>query len=130
MQASTRVERDTFLGKLKDEWGLLWTERFDDHVRAEGVSSRDYPLLFASRGDVIFASRDARSPSFSEVVSSWASQGMVYSPDPAVGGWGKFMKTELKRVAHSRARSYVQSQPKCRMERQHLKKGGRGWLHK
>ncbi len=130
VQASSRAERDKFLGRLKEEWGLLWTERFDDKVRAEGVSSRDYPLLFASRGDVIFASRDAKAPSFSEIVGSWASQGLVYSPDPSVGGWGKFIQTELKKGAHSRARSFISSQPKCRREEQHLKKGGRGWLHK
>jgi len=130
VQAKSRVERDAFLGKLKEEWGLLWTERFDDKVRAEGVSTRDYPLLFTSRGHVIFASRDAKAPSFSDVVQYWESQGLVYSPEPAVGGWGKFIQTELKRVAHSRARSFVSSQSECKKEKQHLKKGGRGWLHK
>jgi hypothetical protein len=130
VEAKSRAERDAFLSGLKEEWRLLWAERFDDKIRAEGVSTKDYPMVFASRGQVIFASRDAKTPSFSEVVHSYESQGLVYSPDPSVGGWGKFIQTELKRVVHSRARSFVNSQPKFEKEKQHLKKGGRGWLHK
>ncbi|MBS7636759.1 hypothetical protein KEJ37_05435, partial [Candidatus Bathyarchaeota archaeon] len=79
------------------EWASLWKERFDDRVRAEGVSVRDYPLLFMKRGYVIFATRDAKAPSFSEIVDFWASKGYVYAPHPAVGGWGKFIKTWLKK---------------------------------
>ncbi|MCJ7431304.1 hypothetical protein MUO83_08865 [Candidatus Bathyarchaeota archaeon] len=129
MESKTRDERDAFRSRLKEEWGLLWTERFDDRVRAEGVSVRDYPLLFMSRGHVIFATRDAKAPSFSQIMEVWASQGLVYSPDPDVGGWGKFVRAELNGAAHSRARTYVNGQSKCEKERQQLKKGGRGWLH-
>ena len=129
MESKTRDERDAFRSRLKEEWGLLWTERFDDRVRAEGVSVRDYPLLFMSRGHVIFATRAAKAPSFSQIMEVYASQGLVYSPDPDVGGWGKFVRAELNRAAHSRARTYVNGQPKCEKEKQHLKKGGRGWLH-
>ena len=126
----SRAERDAFLGRLKEEWRRLWAERFDDRVRAEGVSTRDYPLVFSGRGDVVFASRDARAPCFSEVVQSYVSQGLVYSPDPHVGGWGKFIRTELGKVAHSRARCYFEGEPKREKGGQQLKKGGRGWLHK
>jgi len=129
VEAAERAERDDFLKRLKDEWGLLWKERFDDRVRAEGVSTRDYPTVFASRGQVIFASRNARTPSFSDIVASYTSQGLVYSPDNRVGGWGKFVRTELKRAVHSRARRFVADEPKVKREQQ-LKKGGRGWLHK
>lgn len=130
MESGSRVERDAFRNRLKEEWGLLWTERFDDRVRAEGVSVRDYPLLFMSRGDVIFATRDAKAPSFSRIMEVCASQGLVYSRDPDVGGWGKFVRAELNKVTHSRARTYVNGQSKCEKEGQQLKKGGRGWLHK
>lgn len=130
MESGSRAERDAFRSRLKEEWGLLWTERFDDWVRAEGVSVRDYPLLSMSRGDVIFATRDAKAPSFSQIMEAYASQGLVYSPDPDVGGWGKFVRAELNKVTHSRARTYVNGQSKCEKEGQQLKKGGRGWLHK
>src|SRR5512137_1519971 len=103
----------------------MWTERYDDRVRAEGVVAQDYPLLFMDRGSVIFASRDAKTPVFNEIVAYWASRGSVYCPEPAVGGWGKFVRTEIRKGAHSRARNYDFSSAKV-VEKQQLKKGGRG----
>lgn len=129
LEKSDRFRRDEFRQRLKEEWRLLWRERFDDRIRAEGIAVRDYPLLFMDRGFVIFASRDAKAPNFSEVVEFWASQGFVYAPDPAVGGWGKFIRTELRNVLHSRAKMFNRGQPKRKGEEQQLKKGGRGWLH-
>jgi len=129
-ESRTRDEKDKFRSRIKEQWKLLWMERFDDRVRAEGVSVSDYPLLFMSRGHIIFATRDAKAPSFTQIVDAWASQGMVYSPDPDVGGWHKFFKTEMSRGAHSRARAYVKGRCESEKERKHLKKGGRGWLHK
>jgi hypothetical protein len=82
-------EQNTFLQKLNEEWKLLWRERFDDKSRAEGVAVRDYPLVLVERGCVVFAVRDAKTPSFSDVVNHWAAQGKVYAPDPASGGWGE-----------------------------------------
>jgi hypothetical protein len=125
-----RVARDEFLGRLKEEWKFMWTERFDDRVRAEGVVVRDYPLLLVDRGCVIFASRDARTPSFPEIVGYWASKGSVYAPEPVDGGWGKFIRTELRKVAHSRANSVVADESRVGLRKQQMKKGGRGWLHK
>lgn len=128
-RAQTRLERDKFRQRLKEEWELLWMERFDDRIMAEGVAVRDYPSLFMDRGFVIFASRSAKAPSFSEIVEFWASQGFVYAPDPSVGGWGKFIRTELRKLTHSRATKFQDDQPKCKREGRQLKKGGRGWLH-
>jgi hypothetical protein len=68
VEPESRAERDAFRSRLKEQWSLLWTERFDDRVRAEGVSVRDYPLLFTSRGHVIFATRNAETPSFSQIM--------------------------------------------------------------
>jgi hypothetical protein len=42
---SGRAERDEFRARLKRDCALLWSERFDDRVRAEGISVRDYLLL-------------------------------------------------------------------------------------
>ena len=129
VENSDRVRRDEFRRRLREEWRLLWRERFDDRVRAEGVAVRDYTLLFMDRGFVIFAARDAKAPSFSEIVEFWASQGCVYAPDSAVGGWGKFVRTELRKVVHSRARMFDDGKLLRKGEKQQLKKGGRGWLH-
>jgi hypothetical protein len=108
----------------------LWRERFDDKVRAEGVSVRDYPLLFVDRGVVVFAVKGAKSPSYSDIVDFWVSKGLVYSPDPLLGGWGKFIRTELKKHAHTRASKFSDNHLKGKAEKQQAKKGGRGWLHK
>ena len=127
MDAEESVKLDDFRRRLREEWRLLWSERFDDKVSAEGVAVRDYPLVFADRGHVIFATREARAPSFSDIVNHWRAQGQLYWPDPAVGGWGKFIRTELKNAAHSRATRARAKEAEG--ERQQLKKGGRGWLH-
>jgi len=135
VENSESVTRDEFLRRLKEEWGLLWRERFDDRVRAEGVAVRDYPLVstdrgFVTRGLVVFASRDAETPSFSEIVDFWASQGLVYAPDPAVGGWGKFVRNFI--IRRSERRRILESAKPLNgsCKKQQLKKGGRGWLHK
>lgn len=130
MENKLRLQQDEFYQSLKAEWRLLWTERFDDRVRAEGVSVRDYPSLFMDRGDVVFAPRNAKSPSFPEIVNYWSSKGSVYNPGSAVGGWGKFIRTMLKDGRHSRARAFEKDQPSDKIRTQQLKKGGRGWLHK
>jgi hypothetical protein len=127
--AEARAERDEFRRKLKEEWTLVWRERFDDRLKAEGVAVRDYPMLFMDRGVVVFASRDAKPPCFSEIVAAWASQGRLYCPDSSVGGWGKFIRTEMRKVSSSRARAYRESPPKLAGGKVQQKKGGRGWLH-
>jgi len=120
--------REEFRRRLKAEWNLMWTERYDDRHRSEGVAVDDYPLLFMDRGFIVFATRDAKTPVFREIVDYWTTQGLVYSPDPDVGGWGRFIRTELKRVAHSRAAKHADESGRNKTG-QHLKKGGRGWLH-
>jgi hypothetical protein len=54
---------------------------------------------------------------------------MVYNPDPSSGGWGKFIKTQLKDKAHSRAKIYKESSRDKEELAQQRPKGGRGWLH-
>ncbi|MBS7635392.1 hypothetical protein KEJ34_07945 [Candidatus Bathyarchaeota archaeon] len=128
MMISDRIKHDEFLRKLKDEWGLMWRERFDDKVRAESVATRDYPLLLMDRGFIIFATRDFRPLRFSEILDYWASQNMVYAPSPEVGGWGKFIRTIITRSGRRRMNDYAVS-PRRNNEGRQLKKGGRGWLH-
>jgi len=127
-----RSVRDEFLRKLKEEWRLMWMERFDDKVRAEGVAVRDYQLLLMGRGFIIFASRDAKAPSLSEIIEYWAGRGMVYAPDPKVGGWGKFIRTFLLKPSEKRKAlaEYAHQNGDFEKKGLQLKKGGRGWLHK
>jgi hypothetical protein len=118
--------------ELKAQWSLLWSERFDDRPKAECVSVGDYERLRVERGDVIHATRDFKALNFKEILK----QNMVENPDryvqpPAhVGGWNKFIKTQITSPAQQpkrgrRAEAYVVEKPKG----QAPKKGGRGWLH-
>lgn len=127
MMMRNREKHDEFLLKLKEEWGLMWRERLDDKIRAESVATRDYPLLLMDRGFIIFATRDFRPLRLSEIIDYWASQNMVYAPNPEAGGWGKFIRTFITRSGRRRMNDYTVS-PRRNGVRQ-LKKGGRGWLH-
>ena len=49
---------------VRMQWRLLWRDRIDHRVRAEGIASRDYSLFFVDRGDVIIATRDFKPLSF------------------------------------------------------------------
>ena len=82
---------------LKVQWKLLWTERFDDKERAEGISLGDYSLLRVDKGTIIHATRDFKALSFREILQ----QNMVENPErfiqpePSIGGWTKFIKSPI-----------------------------------
>lgn len=125
------AEWEKFRRKIREEWKRLWRERIDDKFRAEGIANRDYDMLFLDRGTVIFASRDAKIPGFREILEMWAPPDMPYAvaPDPRVGGWRKFIRTELRKVTESRKRRFDYRERPNKSKNQQLKKGGRGWLH-
>jgi hypothetical protein len=115
--------------QLKIEWKQLWTERFDDKVRAEGVSVNDYQRLFVEQGTIIHATKDFKALNFKQILD----QHKVENPDRYVqpnvdeGGWNKFIKTQVTGQSvkkQKRASSYEAPKPKGQP-----KKGGRGWLH-
>lgn len=121
--------------ELKKEWRTLWRERIDDKVRAEGIADKDYERLFVERGTVIFATRKFRMLSFREILQlhGVVNVDRAVGPHPSVGGWGKFVRTVIAPRKGSKGRKkvrrlrYFEEAPK---ERQQLKKGGRGWLHR
>lgn len=112
---------------LKVQWKLLWSERFNDKVRAEGVSVSDYASLSVERGTIIHATRDFKALSFKEILEQHMVEDLdrVVQPDVNVGGWNKFVKTEITGREPQRNKRTV---PKKRVVQQ-SKKGGRGWLH-
>jgi hypothetical protein len=117
--------------ELKAEWKRLWAERIDDWFRAEGIANRDYSALFVERGTVILATRNFTLPSFKDILER---HGIIDAhrfaqPNYRVGGWGKFvrltvtgqrLKSRVNRVAPDHGE---------KGQKQHLKKGGRGWVH-
>lgn len=118
-----------FVDELRGEWKLLWRDRIDDRVRAEGIADREYSKLYVERGTVIVATRDYKPPDFVEILKQHISSDAekLVPPNPAVGGWGKFMRNVLRKQ-RGPTRRRAPREPD-RREGQQLKKGGRGWLH-
>jgi hypothetical protein len=120
--------------ELKAQWKLLWSERFDDRVRAEGVSVNDYAILDVEKGTVIHATKDFKILNLKQILEKYKIENpdRYVQPDVNVGGWNKFIKTEItsKSPRGSRAAAYIADKgPAKKGSRQQSKKGGRGWLH-
>lgn len=115
--------------ELREQWRLLWRDRFDDRVKAEGVASNEYPNLFVEKGTVIIASRDYRPLSFHEILEMHLSFPVadIVDPSPSRGGVGKFIREVIMKEAGRRMPS-PSPKPKSGKSQQ-PKKGGRGWLH-
>ena len=120
--------------ELKAQWRLMWYERFNDKVRAEGVSVSDYTILHVERGTIIHATRDFKALNFKEILKQQLVEepDRFIQPDAYVGGWNKFIKTKITSHKLQRSKnmaSYIgENNPNKRNLRQ-PKKGGRGWLH-
>jgi hypothetical protein len=120
---------------LRSQWGLMWRERMDDRLKAEGVAVKDYENLFVERGLVIVATRDFKPLSFSEIVGKHVAAedaSRFIPPDSSIGGWRKFVRDVYCRQnvrGGSRRKLYAPDT----LERKKSgppKKGGRGWVHK
>jgi len=113
-----------FIDELKKEWRVLWRDRIDDKVRAEGLASQDYPGLYVERGLVIVATRDYKPLDFLEILR----RHNLVPPGSSVGGWGRFIRDFVSKQKRFTRREPVSLKPGCG-EKQQRKKGGRGWLH-
>ncbi len=119
--------------KIKIQWKLLWSERFNDKVRAEGISVSDYEILHVERGTIIHATRDFKALNFRQILEKNMIENCdkFTESDVHVGGWNKFIKTEITNRKSEKANqaavfarnSHKKSAPEQR------KKSGRGWLH-
>jgi hypothetical protein len=120
-------EKKAFIEELKRQWKLLWIERIDDKLKAEGIASKDFYLLFVERGTVIMATKDYKPLDFRQLLQQ---HDLVHDeslvPSPSVGGWGKFAR-EIYGKKHGECRKRLFVKPECLGGQP--KKGGRGWLH-
>lgn len=128
-----RVEaQKQLIEELKAQWKLLWSERFDDKVRAEGVSVNDYAILDVEKGTIIHATKDFKILTLKQILEKYKVENpdRYVQPDVNVGGWNKFIKTEIssKVKQGSRAACYATDKVPPKKSNQ-PKKGGRGWLH-
>lgn len=116
--------------ELKAQWKLLWSERLNDRVRAEDISVTNYDFLHVERGTIIHATRDFKALNFKEILNEHMIENpeRYIQPDNRIGGWSKFVKTEIisqRGPKTKRSSSYTSKKP----EGKQPKKGGRGWLH-
>lgn len=131
LNSSEKATSQELLDNVKKEWKLLWQNRVDDKVRAEGIANRDYSLLFIERGTVIAATRGFKPTNLSDILRLHGVQNpdKNFPANPSIGGWGKFART----VLNKQNRSQKWTKPVTRQERKKNwgppKKGGRGWLH-
>jgi hypothetical protein len=115
--------------ELKVEWKSLWHDRVDDKVRAEGVANSDYLKLDVEKGTIIHASRDFKALNFREILEHHQidNAGRYVSPNPHVGGWAKFIKTN-----GTTYRSEIKRQMPLKIvekKKVHVKNCRKGWLH-
>jgi len=127
----TLDEWKKFMEDLKNEWKVLWRDRIDDKVRAEGIANQDYSRLFVVRGTIIIATRDYKPPDFIEILEQHnpPDAERLIPPNPSIGGWKKFIRSVLSKQKHYTARGRPTPTEPDRRKGQQLKKGGRGWLH-
>jgi hypothetical protein len=125
------VSQKELVEELKVYWKKLWQERVDDKVRAEGVAAAEYAKLFVEKGTVIHATRDYKALNFKEILeqNQIAEAERYVPPSPQVGGWGKFVKTNIAGQRRQKSKRVLLYCEEKRMKQQ-PKKGGRGWLHK
>lgn len=130
-KVDTIEEWKNLVKELKETWAMLWRDRIEDRVRAEGIADKDYSKLFVERGLVIQATRDYTPLNFKEIVQQYMTEDLYnsVSPSPFVGGWGKFVRNVLsKQTRYTRRGRFTPEKPRLPENRQR-KKGGRGWLH-
>ncbi len=115
---------------LKIQWKLLWSERFNDKIRAEDVSLKDYTDLSVEQGTVIHANRDFKTVTFKEILEKHLVENpdRFIQPNAQTGGWNKFVKTKISSSQPQEKRSTDVPVPTKNKIHQ-PKKGGRGWLH-
>lgn len=119
------------IAEIRNQWRRLWQERVDDKVRAECIASDDYFRLFVGKGTIIYATRRFRPLNFKDILDQnrVEKSDRFIPPSPLLGGWSKFIKTNIFPNAiqrHERALVYAQTKKECLKHR----KSGRGWLHK
>lgn len=123
------INQKELVDELKIEWKKLWRERIDDKVRAEGIAINDYSTLFIDKGTIIHATRDFKALNFKEILEDYQilNAERYIQPDPHVGGWTKFIRTNISNK-HLEQKPMVFCSREKKVNRQ-PKKGGRGWLH-
>ena len=126
-QAKTQKE---LVETLKVQWKLLWNERFNDKLRAEGISKKDYEILKIERGTVISATRDFKVLNFKDILEKHMIEqpDRFIQPNVNVGGWNQFVKSNINTHQHHKNNLNLQEVSK-KLGTPQPKKSRHGWLH-
>lgn len=130
---SADLQLRDFIKILKKQWKMLWCNRIDDKVRAEGIAREDYPMLFVDRGTVIVATRKYKPLDFREILNLHQQMRKGNTPIQmwsSSSGWGRFIKTVIKLQPRFSSRRQPQPSEEKRKSNLQKKKGGRGWIHR
>ena len=105
--------------------------RFDDRVRAEGVSVNDYAILDIEKGTIIHATKDFKVLNLKQILEKYLIEDpdRYVQPDVNVGGWNKFIKSEISSNSKKDGIAFNISNKRVSKKRQQAKKSVRGWLH-
>ena len=115
---------------LKIEWADLWKYKQDDEVKAEGISVKDYSLLYVDRGEIIHATRDYKPLSFREILEKHvgSEDASRVDLDPQVGGWRKFARQNFPA---KKEKNVKKKEPGIKFDlSQQQRRGGAGWRNK
>jgi len=126
---SESSSQKALVDSLRAEWKLMWSQRYNDKPKAEGISVSDYKLLQVDRGTVIHATKDFKPLNFKEILEQNQVEPRYIQPNVEVGGWKKFAKTKILNQNNSRRSAELPFKTKKECANQ-PKKSGRGWLHK
>ena len=127
---SKREAQKKLVEELRVQWKLMWSERFNDKTKAEGISINDYSSLRVNRGTVIHATRNFKALNFSDIIKEHLDKDTdkFIQPSANEGGWNKFIKTNITNYPKRKSKRADLYVPTKSIEQQ-PKKGGRGWLH-
>lgn len=121
-----RTKAEQIRLNLKKEWNELWSNKYDDKKRAEGVSTKNYSQIDVKEGQIIYATRKCKSLDFYEILEQKIGKDYneKIAPKPQIGGWRKFAKEKFSNKKINREK------PKIKIDlKQQQRKHGKGWLN-
>jgi len=123
---SDALSEKKLVGELRREWKRMWMERFDDKSKAEGISTSDYQSLFIERGTILHATRDFKPLNFRDILkqNQVSQPDRFIQPDSSVGGWNKFIKTNIRKRNGIEPMTSLKTTPGNKEQKKKT-----GWLH-
>ncbi len=127
------IEKDfkVFVENLRGEWKLMWQNMLEDKVRAEGIATKDYEQLFVERGQILFATKDFKPVEFRAILEAYLTPEAAEraNPNSHIGGIHKFIRENITKNNDSKRKHVRRRFSEPKKKHQHLKHGGKGWLH-